>query len=65
MFQVFKFNIDGVEGVYVYSDDINCGGHSVMDTTMPEVLLLIKEIPRITRKTLSETICLIGVANWV
>lgn len=56
-----KFNIDGVEGVYISSDDITdhggqTGGQTGVDTTIAEVLRLIKENPQITRKILSETI---------
>lgn len=60
-----KFNIDGVEGVYISSDDVTdyggqTGGQTGVDTTIAEVLRLIKENPRITRKALCETI---GVAS--
>lgn len=56
-----KFNIDGVEGVYISSEDvIDHGGQTDVDTTMAEVLRLIKENPQITRKVLSQTI---GVAS--
>lgn len=60
-----KFNIDGVEGVYINSDDVTdyggqTGGQTSVDTTIAEVLRLIKENPQITRKVLSETI---GVAS--
>ena len=72
-----KFNIDGVEGVYINSDNVTdyggqtsgqtsgqtggqTGGQTNMDTTIAEVLRLIKENPQITRKVLSETI---GIAS--
>ena len=68
-----KFNIDGVEGVYINSEDVidhggqtsgqtsgQTGGQTDVDTTMAEVLRLIKENPQITRKVLSQTI---GVAS--
>ena len=60
-----KFNIDGVEGVYISSDDVTdhggqTGGQTNEDTTIAEVLRLIKENPQITRKVLSETI---GIAS--
>ena len=60
-----KFNIDGVEGVYISSEDVidhggQTGGQTDVDTTMAEVLRLIKENPQITRKVLSQTI---GVAS--
>ena len=56
-----KFNIDGVEGVYISSEDVtDHGGQTDVDTTMAEVLRLIKENPQITRKVLSQTI---GVAS--
>lgn len=49
-----KFNIVNIEGVYISSD------HGGVDTTIDDVLQLIKENPKITRKELSETI---GVAS--
>ena len=64
-----KFNIDGVDGVYISSEDVTdhgdqtggqTGGQTDVDTTMAEVLRLIKENPQITRKVLSQTI---GVAS--
>ena len=60
-----KFNIDGVEGVYISSDDVTdysgqTGSQTNVDTTIAEVLRLIKENPQITRKVLSETI---GIAS--
>lgn len=60
-----KFNIDGVEGVYISSDDVidygsQTDGQTNVDTTIAEVLRLIKENPQITRKVLSETI---GIAS--
>lgn len=72
-----KFSIDGIEGVYISSDDVTdhggqtggqtgsqtggqTGGQTNVDTTIAEVLRLIKENPQITRKVLSETI---GIAS--
>ena len=68
-----KLNIDGVDGVYISSEDVTdhggqtgdrtggqTGGQTDVDTTMAEVLRLIKENPQITRKVLSQTI---GVAS--
>ena len=64
-----KFNIDGVDGIFISSDDVSdysgqtggqTGGQTDVDTTMAEVLRLIKENPQITRKVLSQTI---GVAS--
>ena len=54
-----------VEGVYINSDNVTdyggqTGGQTNMDTTIAEVLRLIKENPQITRKVLSETI---GIAS--
>ena len=63
-----KFNVDGVEGVYAISDDVTdsggqksgqTSGQTDIDATIAEVLRLIKENPKITRKMLSNTI---GVA---
>ena len=60
-----KFNIDGVDGVFISSDDVSdysgqTGGQTGVDTTIAEVLRLIEENPQITRKALSETI---GIAS--
>ena len=68
-----KFNIDGVDGVFISSDDVSdysgqtggqtggqTSGQTGVDTTIAEVLRLIEENPQITRKALSETI---GVAS--
>ena len=67
-----KFNVDGVEGVYVIPDNVTehggqtsgqtggqTSGQTDIDATIAEVLRLIKENPKITRKMLSNTI---GVA---
>lgn len=71
-----KFNVDGVEGVYVIPDNVTehggqtsgqtggqtsgqTSGQTDVDATIAEVLRLIKENPKITRKMLSNTI---GVA---
>ena len=63
-----KFNVDGVEGVYVIPDNVTerdgqtggqTGGQTDIDATIAEVLRLIKENPKITRKMLSNSI---GVA---
>ena len=56
-----KFNVDGLEDVYISSDDATNqggqkGGQKGIDSTIDEVLKHIKENPQITRKILSETI---------
>jgi ATP-dependent DNA helicase RecG len=64
-----KFNVDGVEGVYVIPDNVTehggqtggqTSGQTDIDATIAEVLRLIKENPKITRKMLSDAI---GVAS--
>ena len=60
-----KFNVDGVEGVYVIPDNVTehggqtsgqtggqTSGQTDIDATIAEVLRLIKENPKITRKML-------------
>ena len=56
-----KFNVDGVEGVYVIPDNVTehggqTSGQTDIDATIAEVLRLIKENPKITRKMLSNSI---------
>ena len=57
-----KFNVDGVEGVYISSDDITeqggqkggqKGGQNDVDKTIDIILQLIKDDPGITRKALT------------
>ena len=53
-----KFNVDGVEGVYISSDDITeqggqKGGQKGDDKTIDIILQLIKDDPGITRKALT------------
>jgi ATP-dependent DNA helicase RecG len=56
-----KFNVDGVEGVYVIPDNVTehggqTSGQTDIDATIAEVLRLIKENPKITREMLSNSI---------
>ena len=60
-----KFNVDGVEGVYISSDDITeqggqkggqKGGQNDVDKTIDIILQLIKDDPSITRKALAEIV---------
>ena len=58
-----KFNVVGLEGVYISNGDdaeeINeQGGQTGGQTTVDEVLRLIKENPQITRNALSKTLCI-------
>lgn len=71
-----KFNVVGIEGVYVSNGDVEdtketggqtggqtsgqTGGQTGGQTTIDEVLRLIKENPSITRKAMSETL---GIAT--
>lgn len=56
-----KFNVDGVEGVYISSDDDNeqggqKGGQKNAGKVIDNILQLIIDNPSITRKALSETV---------
>ena len=64
-----KFNIDGVEGVYVISDDVTDsggqksgqkggqkGGQKNADKTIDTILQFIKDNPSITRKSLAKIV---------
>lgn len=55
------FNVDGVEGLYVSSDDVTeqggqKGGQKDSGKTVDTILQLIKDNPSITRKALSEIV---------
>lgn len=56
-----KFNVDGVEDVYISSVDVTeqggqKGGQKETDKTIDIILQLIKNDPRITRKALTEIV---------
>ena len=52
-----KFNVDGVEGVYVISDDGGQkGGQKNADKTIDTILQFIKDNPSITRKSLAKIV---------
>ena len=60
-----KFNVDGVEGVYVISDDVTDSGgqksgqkdgQKNADKTIDTILQFIKDNPSITRKSLAKIV---------
>lgn len=57
-----KFKVVGIEGVYVSNGDednrVEPGGQTSGQTTVDEVLRLVKENPQITRNALSKTLCI-------